>query len=387
MKPFLLMGIALLLASAVQADEKSTIVLKPDDDFPTQLAAAVAAVNTGQTKVLAFAPGEFLIEHPIEFRLRFGHPGLRIRGAGAGITRLVFKEVEAGLRAHLDTGITRRETNPALTIDDLSLIASGTCGTAIDLLPGAPDHRGGVAPKSFRNLTIEGKNGTWRTGIRADDLAFCTFRDITLRLAREDCTGIYLSGKSSPVDHHFDGIRILGGSTGIRVTGTVEGVYLNQITMIGTDIGIDWDTESHEPLLALSGSHINARSCCVRANHLLQALITGNLFYQADPKLPWSGITIRTARPTAYDLHQISNNTFHGHPKHSENNTGLDIAAASSAVIAGNIFSALDTGIRLGQQATELKPSDSVFKDTTTEIAELEIEAGALTCDRDLPIP
>lgn len=344
------------------------IPLRPGARFPERLAAAVAAVNTNQADVLVFAPGDFDLREPLEFTKRFGHSGLRIRGAGPGITRLRCHAVDVGIRVSLDTDIRQPAGNPSFAVEDLSLIAKGECGTAIELLRGNSDKSGGTAPKIFRRLVIEGQDGRWTNGIKATDLTFCTFRDLTFRLPRENSTGIHLTGETSPVDHHLTGLRFLGGGTGIRVSGTVEGVYLTQITMIGTDIGIDWDTAGHEPLLSLSGSHINARTCCVRADRLLQPIITGNLFYQADPGKTWTGIEIRTKRATAYDLFQISSNTFHGHPRHEAASTGLFIQAAGAGVVHGNIFSAVDTGIQLGQKANELSVSGSLFRNVRTNI-------------------
>lgn len=367
--PLTLCSLAVSLALAAEPPSTTTITLHPDHALPERLAQAVDSVNAGRTHVIAFGPGEFEIQRPLEFHLRFGHPGLRIHGAGPGLTRLVVRNADAGIRAHLDTSIRRSKASPSLTIDNLSLLAADKCGTAIDLRRGDPDHRGGIAAKTIHNLMIEGRDGSWTTGIQADDLAFCTFRDLTMRFSGRSGTGIHLSGENSPVDHHIAGLRILGGTTGILVTGTIEGVYINQTTMIGTDVGIHWNTSSHEPLLALSGSHINARTSCVRANNLLQPIITGNLFYQADSDTPWTGLAILPEKPTSYDLLQISNNTFHGDPKHTAANIGLDIHAASSGVISGNIFSALDTGIRLGKQAADLAPTGSVFKNTATRIS------------------
>lgn len=364
---FLLLFVTLTLLP-LQAADSAGVTLHPSGQLTTQLEEAVASVNSGKVTAITFGPGDFEIDQALEFKLPFGHPGLRIQGSGPGITRLIFKKAN-GIQASLETGLTARQRNPSILIENLSLVANGKCAAAISLKPGDSEHRGGVASKTIRNITIEGQQGSWTTGIVVDDLTFCTFRDLILRLPGKSSTGIHLTGKSAPVDHHFDGIRILGGATGIRVTGTVEGVYLHQITMINTDIGIDWDTTGPEPLLSLSGSHINARSCCLSANKLLQPIIIGNLFYQANPELPWTGIRFSTEKPTAYDLFQISNNTFHGHPRHSEPNTGLFISAASAAVLQGNLFSHTDTGIDLGKHASHLKPTASVFKNTATSIS------------------
>lgn len=364
-----------LRTSSSQTEPKAAgrvIVLRPGSNFDQELHAATEAVNEGRADVMQFAPGEFQIDHSLQLTKRMNEGGVRISGAGPGITKLVFSGEGTGIDVRLDTDIKNTSQEPSFRLEELSLVASGKCGTAVEVMKRDPNTRGGTSPKLFSNLVIEGaKGGSWAAGIRATDTTFCSFRDITLRLPRVDAVGIWITGTTAPVDHHLSGIRVLSADTGIKVGGNVEGVYIDQLTMIGVDVGIDWDTAGHEPLLALSGSHISARVACVRANNILQPVITGNLLYQAGGKQAWTGIDIITERATPYDLLQISNNTLHGNPNHTEPNTGISIMAGSGGVINANVFSAVDTGIRLGKQAAALKPSNNVFKNTPKH---LEIE-------------
>lgn len=340
------------------------VTLRPGSDFAEDLRRSVEAVNRGQVDVLRFTAGEFVMPAGLKLNRRMGEGGLAITGAGEGITRLLFTEVDCGLEVRLDTDIRRTVESPSFRLENLSLVARGNCGTAVRLMRGSQDLRGGTAAKMLSKLSIDSLKGGWSEGIVCSDLAFCSFKDITLRMPRPGATGILITGDTAPVDHHLSGIRVLSANTGIRIEGDVEGVYIDQATLIGVEVGIEWNTTGHEPLLALSGSHISARQACVRANNLLQPVITGNLLYQAGPDHPWTGIDIITERSTAYDLLQISHNTLHGNPNHKHPTTGISIEAGSAGALHSNVFSAVSTGIRLGAKAEGIEPASNVFSKT-----------------------
>ena len=332
------------------------------------MARAVADANADKIDEIRFLPGVYEMPGGLVFEKKFGQGGLRIRGAGVGLTRLVFKDAPTAILVRLDTDIRPSEISPAFSIEGLSLQAQGKCGTAVHLERRDPTRQGGIAEKRFSDIAIEGKGGNWETGIKAVDVTFCTFRNITLRPQNPLGTGIFITGQQAPVDHHLSGIRILDCHTGIKVGGNVEGVYVQQATIIGIEIGIDWDTDGYEPLLAVTGSHISARSACIRANNLLQPVIVGNLLYQPKSKGRWWGIQIRSEQATGFDLLQISNNILHGHPEHTAENTGIEVNAASAGVLDGNIFSEVDAGFRLGKNASNIHPTDSVFRATGKEL-------------------
>lgn len=345
-----------------------TALLSPGSDFAQSITRAVEDANADQIDEIRFLPGVYEMPGGLVFEKKFGHGGLRISGAGVGLSRLIFNNEPSAILVRLDTDIRPSDISPAFSIEGLSLQAQGNCGTAVQLERRDLTRQGGIAEKSFRNLAIEGKGGSWEMGIKVVDVTFCTFRDITLRPQHPKGTGIFITGQQAPVDHHLHGIRILGCHTGIKVGGNVEGVYVQQATIIGIDVGIDWDTDGFEPLLAVAGSHISARSACIRANNLLQPVIVGNLLYQPQGGGSWCGVQIRSKRSTGYDLLQISNNILHGHPEHEADNTGIEVNAASAGVLDGNIFSAVDTGIRLGKDASNIHHTDSVFRATGIEL-------------------
>lgn len=345
-----------------------TVLLSPGNDFWASLAKAVADANAGKIDEIRFLSGEYEMPEGLVFEKKFGQGGLRISGAGVGLTRLVFKDVPTAILVRLDTDIRQTDVSPAFTIEGVTLQAQGKCGTAVQLERRDQTRQGGIAEKRFSDLAIEGKGGSWDMGIKVIDVTFCTFRDITLRTQNPKGTGISITGQNAPVDNHLTGVRILGCHTGIKVGGNVEGVYVQQATIIGIDIGIDWDTDSFEPLLAVTGSHISAQSVCIRANNLLQPIISGNLLYQSGNEGSWCGIQIRSKQATGYDLLQISNNILHGDPSHKAENTGIEVNAASAGVLDGNIFSEVDTGIRLGKDASGINPTDNVFRATDKEL-------------------
>lgn len=347
---------------------RRTVILSPGNDFAKSLARAVVDANADKIDEIRFLSGDYQMPGELAFEKKFGEGGLRISGAGVGLTRLVFRDVAAAILVRLDTDIREAEASPSFSIEGVSLQAKGNCGTAVQLERRDQTRQGGIAEKRFSDLAIEGKGGNWSMGIKVNDVTFCTFRDITLRLQNPNGTGIFITGQLAPVDHHLTGVRILACHTGIKVGGTVEGVYVQQATIIGVDIGIDWDTDGFEPLLAVSGSHISARSVCIRGNNLLQPVIVGNLLYQPQGPMPWHGIQLRSKQTTGYDLLQISNNTLHGHPAHKVENTGIAVNAASAGVLDGNIFSAVDIGIRLGKDAFSIVPTDSVYRATGKEL-------------------
>ena len=363
---FLVLILLLTVVPYLQAEPYSServFTLSPGADFEKNLDLAVKAINAGKADVLCFTPGEFYLSKGLKFQKSKGQGGLRITGGGPGITKLIFSCKEAAIVVKIDTDIRNSSESPSLRLEELSLIATGECGAALDIMRGDTKTSGGTATKIFSNLNIDGqKGGSWASGIQVTDLTFTTFQNITMRLPRPGATGIHITGNTAPVDHHLSSIRILSADTGIKIGGKVEGVYIDQGTIIGVDTGIDWDTTSHEPLLAFSGSHISARYTCIKARNLLQPVITGNLLYQAGTDKEWKGIDITTERATNYDLLQISNNIFHGNPKHTVPNTGISINAGSAGVINANVFSALDVGIKLGEKAKDLEPSNNVFK-------------------------
>ena len=86
--------------------------------------------------------------------------------------------------------------------------------------------------------------------------------------------------------------------------------------------------------------------------NLCSLVIVGNLLCQPQGDVPWCGIQIRSKQATGYDPLQISNNRLHGNPGHTAENTGIEVNAASAGVLDGNLISEVDTGVRLGKDAS-----------------------------------
>ena len=357
-------SLSALMANALESKD-GIITIFPGPTASEQIDKATEAAESNTIHTIRFAAGDFHLSVPIRVHKKYGENGIRIEGAGPGLTRLYFSSVKTAIEIILDTGRPQAHRLPSCSVADMTLVAMNDCGTAIKLTKGDNHPTGGISHKILQNLMIltePGKKaGSWEKGIHVNELTFVTISNLTTRLPSGKGIAILLEGNNNPVDHHLDAIRINQGGVGIEVRGNTEGVYCSHLTMIGPDVGIRWATTSWEPLLLLTASHINAKSCCVELNNILQPLISANSFYQVDPEHPWTAVAILTEKSTPYDLIQISNNQFHGHPGHTVPNTGISINAASSGVVGNNVFSAVDTAVHLGEEVGEIKISGSSY--------------------------
>lgn len=93
--------------------ERTTLV-SPGRDFAQSIAKAVADANAGKTDEIRFLPGEYEMPGGLVIEKKFGQRGLRISGAGAGLTRLVFHDGQTAILVRLDTDIRQSAASPAL---------------------------------------------------------------------------------------------------------------------------------------------------------------------------------------------------------------------------------------------------------------------------------
>lgn len=353
------------LASAAQIKDQSVGRVHSIDangDADAQIKKALKAIESDLGGILFFGIGEFNIKNNYELTLPES-ACFAIYGFGPGISKLICHSLSCAFKIRIRTGIASFSGNPSVQISGISLLAKGRCGTAIHLCPDDADQRGGVATKLLEDLEVTGQTGSdgWALGIHAEDVTFVTITNYLYRSQKGKGVGIKFSGDSNPCDQHLNSIRILGGKYGIEVEGHTEGVYMSKCTMIACESGIYWHPFEPEPLLCLTGSHINSFGPSIRAVNLLQPVIQGNLFYQHDVDKRWAGIQIESTQGTPYDLLNISGNTFHGHPAASEETFGIYIVASGGGMLSGNVFSALKTGIFLDQQCRSISVSGVSF--------------------------
>jgi hypothetical protein len=355
-------GCAALLATARVAEAAADRMFavrrdaaNPDDAVHDALELAIR--SGGGT--LYFPTGIYRLAKPLGIRLPPG-VGIAIRGDGPEMSRLVGD----GERGGIDVRFTPQ--GGAILVEGLSLLRAGHfADSAVRLVS-----EGGTSPapkKLVRDVVIGGgNNGGWACGVDAVECTFLTIDGVDFRGGgeRQGTVAIRFSGDHDPVDNYVSRLRVTSARTGIEVTGTCEGVYVNQSTMIGVERGVHWHTPHGEPLLALSGCHVAASRDCVFGHNLIQPIITGNLFYQSADggEGEWAGIRLSADQPSIYDLLQVCDNTIHGFPKPPGPRIGIAIQNRLGGLIRGNIIQGADTGILLDEGSAEFKVLDNLVR-------------------------
>jgi hypothetical protein len=355
-------GCAALLATARVAEAAADRMFavrrdaaNPDDAVHDALELAIR--SGGGT--LYFPTGIYRLAKPLGIRLPPG-VGIAIRGVGPEMSRLVWD----GERGGIDVRFTPQ--GGAILVEGLSLLRAGHfADSAVRLVS-----EGGTSPapkKLVRDVVIGGgNNGGWACGVDAVECTFLTIDGVDFRGGgeRQGTVAIRFSGDHDPVDNYVSRLRVTSARTGIEVTGTCEGVYVNQSTMIGVERGVHWHTPHGEPLLALSGCHVAASRDCVFGHNLIQPIITGNLFYQSADcgEGEWAGIRLSADQPSIYDLLQVCDNTIHGFPKPPGPRIGIAIQNRLGGLIRGNIIQGADTGILLDEGSSEFKVLDNLVR-------------------------
>lgn len=222
----------------------------------------------------------------------------------------------------------------------------------------------GSAPqKQFNNLTMAGTNGTsgWERGIQLEDVAFARIEDLTFQgdPSTNLGTAVRIIGTDTPVDTVIRGARVNHAKNGVKVEGSVEGVYVTDSVMIEVTRGVFWDTPGEEPLLRITGCHINSWEHCVRSHNLIQAIICDNLFYQLpDSPFSWVGIQMDGDWNGATSFSQISHNIIHGFGGSGPEN-GIVLDNLQGTIVSNNIIYNVDTGIWLRSGTTNCKVLDN----------------------------
>ena len=237
--------------------------------------------------------------------------------------------------------------------------------------------KGGGAETPTKNVHDIGIAGSskpkhWEYGVVLDGCNFTNVDRLSFNGSNSlEGTAILIKGIMNQVDNYINQLRVTEANNGILVEGNTEGVYINQITMIAVRNGIYWNTNSFEPFLSVSNSHINSVVNGILAKNLLQAIITGNLFYQhnriKDKKSEWSAIKIDGKRSTYFDLTVISNNVIHGFDKSSTKLIGINLQKRQNSIITNNIIFRTHVGI-LGKETRNISVNNNSFAEVDQNI-------------------
>lgn len=312
---------------------------------------AITALLSDGRGVLYFPAGIYKLNSTILINL--GTTGsINIRGDGPGISRINWTSATNGFEIIFNPEGGYDGDKRSIIVQELSLLTSafGT-GSAIKLV-----NNGSSAPtplKQIKNIVTAGitTSNFWEYGVR---LSGCTFTNITSLHYQGNPfspggTAILLEGTNDPVDTFISNLRVFHAENGIEITGNNEGVYIDQSVILFVKKGIYWHTLANEPLLSITGSHINAYECCIYGENLIQGIISNNLLYQnTNYASDWNGIYLTGTASALTDFIQIAHNTIHGWKTTTSNAVnGIVIEKKSRSIIQGNILHDVEIGIWL----------------------------------------
>ncbi len=159
-----------------------------------------------------------------------------------------------------------------------------------------------------------------------------------------------IDGTTDPTDHFLRNCRATWGGTGLKVRGTVEGVVLDDSTLLGVGRGIDWDTTAIETYLNATNNHINANTHCIYANNLLTPIFADNLLYE----LAGGGSSTFKFTELSNTYAAIYKGNTHFAFDRGNTKIGLEFSGTGgSSIVDDNIFygasgDPIDTGILVG---------------------------------------
>jgi hypothetical protein len=149
----------------------------------------------------------------------------------------------------------------------------------------------------------------------------------------------------------------------INVSGTVEGVYVNNVAIVACNYGIFWSTTAGRPLIAVQNSHIAFYTAGVDLTNCAQATIQGNLLYhRSDATGNGVGVDVNGG---CSDVMIINNQIFkQGSP---DLNAIVMESGATRTFIESNKFSSATTGIWVKAGATDTKILDNEFNSSSSQ--------------------
>lgn len=159
-------------------------------------------------------------------------------------------------------------------------------------------------------------------------------------------SAIEIDGANSPTEIQIDKTWAFFFIDGVKISGTAEGVKLDQCDLVAVGVGVNWQTSADKPQLAVTSSHINAYNYGVYGVNLNQSYISGNLIYKReDSSGDCAGVYISTGEHNV-----IADNVFH------DSNAGGATGVLNAIVLAsgsngnsitGNVVMTAQTGIWL----------------------------------------
>jgi Pectate lyase superfamily protein len=242
------------------------------DDTPAIQAALTAAVATGITHVHV-PPGSYRLDAP----LTITDTSLQLSGAGQEVTRLLVNNTTGGI-AYVSHGVPSGFANGHyFSAHDFTLIAVGSGaqnrGTAFSAVwpasstvpasLGLSVERVGIRSQDYNSDNLTSPHFT--VGLDAQNVHNTRLRDIhVMQLSNQAGTLIWLNNAHNAAAYRvtIDGMELLGGAFGLRVSGWVEDVQVSHFEIAGPVTAIHVDgtaSDIRNPALMISEGHINGR--------------------------------------------------------------------------------------------------------------------------------
>lgn len=324
------------------------------DDTP----AIQAAINTG--KPLYWPPGSYRTTAPITA----SNADLAWTGSGQNAVQIAVDHAGAGL-VYSSSTVSRQ-----VVLRGLSFVTSNAAATrAVDIgFPSTSDiDQVQVVLDDVRIAKIGA--GIWTQGcIRLSNV---TNPILSKFVAEGDFAGTPygLSLEGQTLDAALSNTRFYLMQDAIRVSGTSEGLTLNDFIAVTVDRGVYINTTGLEPWLAATNFHINARSAGIDATNRAQITLSNGLLYaNSTISSPgWTGIKATASVVGRADNISIANVEFNK-AAYGGSTVGISLAGARYVPITGCQFIGVDTGIDYDASCVDVRPFGNVYIGVTNQL-------------------
>lgn len=310
---------------------------------------------------------------------------ISIRGAGRYLSTLDFSG-SASLGILFNSSSRDDNHLPKFEVRDLGLITSrDNCGTAIEARWAtannldAPFHATDLhIAQNINRIADSGSGyGYWTTGVVTYNARNSRISNVhfygEMNKSPGTAFGFLLDGESTCFK--ISDSLVLESTTGIRVQGSCEGVYVHNCDLVGVRYGFyaEYDTGA-EPQMTFTDSHVNATNVGVWLKNCQQSVVSNCVIYACswlDTRVfpEWRGVLIQGANSR---FNKVTGCTFSKEGKRiGDICTGIDFNEGRRYSASGNHFfgfpaNQLTYGIQVRPGVTNvIVGNDNVYEEVT----------------------
>ena len=183
----------------------------------------------------------------------------------------------------------------------------------------------------------------WLYSIYLENATFASIHDIKIIDGYKRTIGIKLISVGTTyraVDTTIYNVKMTGVATGIDVSGECEGVYLSNVIIVGCTLGVNWvapaaGATGKNPLLVMTGCHINTSGTAIYVSDVAQMILTSSLLYITNSTTAASiGVWMESTSTASSENNRLSDLIIIG--------IGSRVSALSTGVKCGaNVFGVL----------------------------------------------